>query len=144
MKTGTSDLPVDVSAAVSALVKVLHDTRQRLEQLTAAAVDTVADHDGRPFELRRTQEPLRHIEADKQTAVLDTLHAHIALLDMQGRIISVNETWRGFGRPNAIQDPGHEMGVNYLDICDDAQGNGASEAHQVAAGVRAAKRSKMG
>ncbi|MGK2915451.1 MAG: EAL domain-containing protein, partial [Porticoccaceae bacterium] len=64
------------------------------------------------------------------------LPAHIALLDGQGLIISVNEAWRRFGRANAAHNPGHELGVNYLEICDNAPGDDAAESHQAAAGIR--------
>ncbi|HYN27936.1 MAG TPA: diguanylate cyclase, partial [Burkholderiales bacterium] len=109
---------------------------QRLEELTAGEVDTVADRDGRTFLLRHAQEQLRHSEAAKQAAILNALPAHIALLDTQGLIISVNETWRRFACADAIQGPGHRIGLNYLEICDSALGEGSSEAHQIAEGIR--------
>ena len=118
------------------MIETLHETGQRLEELTAGEVDTVADRDGRTFLLRRAQEQLRHSEAAKQAAILNALPAHIALLDTQGLIISVNEAWRRFAGANAIQGPGHGIGLNYLEICDSARGDGSSEAHQVAEGIR--------
>jgi PAS domain S-box-containing protein len=136
MKPGKLLLAGDATEEVSALIATLHETGQRLEELTAGEVDTVADRDGRTFLLRRAQEQLRHIEAAKQAAILNALPAHIALLDSQGLIISVNETWRRFGSANVIQGPGHGIGLNYLEICDGARGDGSSGAHQVAAGIR--------
>ena len=118
------------------MIATLHETGQRLEELTAGEVDTVADRDGRTFLLRRAQEQLRHSEAAKQAAILNALPAHIALLDAQGLIISVNEAWRRFADANVLQGPGHGIGVNYLEVCDRAPGNGASEAHQAAEGIR--------
>ncbi len=79
---------------------------------------------------------MRHNEAGKQAAILNALPANIALLDTQGLIISVNEAWRRFGRANALQGPGYEIGVNYLEVCDSAQGEDGSEAQQAAKGVR--------
>jgi diguanylate cyclase (GGDEF)-like protein/PAS domain S-box-containing protein len=119
---------------VAALIATLHATGRRLEQLTAGEVDTVADHEGHAFLLGRAQEQLRHIEASKQAAILNALPAHIALLDARGVILSVNEAWRRFGSAAAAQCPGHEIGVNYLDICDRA--NEGDPAHQVAEGIR--------
>jgi len=126
----------DADEEVSALIETLHQTEQRLEQLTAGEVDTVADRAGRTFLLRRAQDQLRHSEAAKQAAILNALPAHIALLDAQGRIISVNEAWRRFGSPNVLYGPGQGIGVNYLEICDSAQGDDASETHQVAEAIR--------
>lgn len=122
----------DSNEKISALIETLRHTEQRLEELTAGEVDTVADHDGRPFLLRRAQDHMRHSEA----AILNALPAHIALLDTQGLIVSVNEAWRRFASMNAIHGQGHGIGVNYLEICDSARGDGASEARQAAAGIR--------
>ena len=96
----------------------------------------MADRDGRTFLLRRAQDQLRHSEAAKQAAILNALPAHIALLDTQGLIISVNEAWRRFASANVLQGPGYGIGLNYLEICDSARGDGSSEAHQVAEGIR--------
>lgn len=122
---------------ISALIDTLHETGQRLELLTAGEVDSVSDAEGRPFLLLSAQERLRHIEAAKQAAVLNALPAHIALLDAQGVIVSVNEAWRQFGDANAGQSPGHGLGVDYLAICDRAQGENAVEARRAAKGIRA-------
>jgi diguanylate cyclase (GGDEF)-like protein/PAS domain S-box-containing protein len=136
MNPGKPPPPGDPSEEVSALIATLHENVQRLEELTAGEVDTVADREGRTFLLRHSQEQLRRIQAAKQAAILNALPAHIALLDTQGLIISVNEAWRRFSRTNAIQGPGVGIGLNYLEICDHVRGDGSSEAHQVAEGIR--------
>ncbi|MGZ5168947.1 MAG: EAL domain-containing protein [Burkholderiales bacterium] len=136
MKPRKSPLPRDADDEVCALIATLHESGQRLEQLTAGEVDTVADRDGRTFLLQRAQDHLRHTEATKQAAILNALPAHIALLDTQGIIISVNEAWRQFGSVNVIQSPGYALGVNYLEICGSAQGDGSSDARRVAEGIR--------
>jgi signal transduction histidine kinase len=127
---------------ISALIEVLHKTDQRLEELTAGEVDTVADHQGRIQLLRRAQDHLRHHEAVKQAAILNALPAHIALLDTQGCIVSVNEAWRQFGNANVIQSPGYGIGLNYLEICDSAPQE-SSEGHQVAEGIRSVLSGKL-
>ncbi|MFN2332261.1 MAG: EAL domain-containing protein [Halomonas sp.] len=132
-----------VQEEISALIATLHETGQRLELLTAGEVDSVSDTEGRPFLLLSAQERLRHIKATKQAAVLNALPAHIVLLNPQGIIVSVNEAWQHFGEANAGQCPGHGVGVgvgvgvDYLAVCDQAQGEDAAEASQAAAGIRA-------
>jgi PAS domain S-box-containing protein len=128
---------LDASEEISALAETLVATQQRLEELTAGEVDTVAGRDGRTFLLGRAQEQLRHSEAAKQAAILDALPAHIALLDSQGTIISVNQAWRRFADANMLDSHRHGIGRNYLDICDRSRGDGSSDAHHVAAGIRA-------
>jgi diguanylate cyclase (GGDEF)-like protein/PAS domain S-box-containing protein len=136
MKPGKSLPPRDANEEAFAMIEVLHETEQRLQELTASEVNVVVDRRDRKFLLRRPQEQSLHIEAAEQAAILNALPAHIALLDTQGRIISVNEAWRRFGSANAIQGPGCGIGVNYLEVCDAARGDGSSEAHQAAEGIR--------
>ncbi|MGZ5159747.1 MAG: sensor domain-containing protein [Burkholderiales bacterium] len=126
----------DANGEVSALVDVVQATGQRMEGLTAGEVDTVTDRDGSPFLPRHVHDQLRHSEVAKQAAILNALPAHIALLNSQGLIVSVNESWRRFTCRNATQDPGHAIGLNYLEICGGARGEGSSEAHRVSEGVR--------
>jgi diguanylate cyclase (GGDEF)-like protein/PAS domain S-box-containing protein len=71
-----------------------------------------------------------------QAAVLNALPAHVALIDPHGVITSVNDAWRRFGDRNNSYSPGHEVGVNYLTVCDNAQDSGATFAHRAAAGIR--------
>src|ERR1019366_6897728 len=136
MNAGESLGAGDANEEVVALVETLHKVGQRLEELTAGEVDSVMDRDGRPYLLQHAQDQLRHSEAAKQAAILNALPAHIALLDTQGFIISVNEAWRRFGSAIVIQAPGYEIGLNYLDICDNAVGDDSAEGHDVAQGIR--------
>ncbi|MDB6033461.1 MAG: multi-sensor signal transduction histidine kinase [Verrucomicrobiales bacterium] len=122
---------------IPALIETLLATEQRLEELTAGEVDTVASRDGRTFLLRHAEEQLRRNAAGKQASILNALSAHIALLDAEGNIVSVNEAWKRFGDENSLRARGQGMGLNYLDICDGGRGDYASEAAQVAAGLRA-------
>ncbi|HUX26613.1 MAG TPA: EAL domain-containing protein [Burkholderiales bacterium] len=136
MKPVQSPPPPNANEEITALIETLHQTGQRLEELTAGEVDAVADRDGRPFMLRHAQEQLRVSEAAKQAAILDALPANIALLDTQGRIISVNKAWQRFADANGIQAAEYGIGLNYLEICERAQGDDAAEAQQAAAGIR--------
>jgi PAS domain S-box-containing protein len=129
-------LPGDVNEEIPALIDALHESGQRLEELTGGEVDGVTDGDGRTFLLQSAQDQLRHSEAVGQAAILNALPAHIALLDAQGFIISVNEAWRRFAGANAIHGPGYGIDLNYLDICDSARGEDSSEAHHIAEGIR--------
>ncbi|MDB6037007.1 MAG: Blue-light-activated protein, partial [Verrucomicrobiales bacterium] len=128
---------VDANEEILSLVETLVKTERRLEEITLGQVDCVVGRDGRPFQLGRAQEQLRYNEAAKQASILNALSAHIALLDFEGVIISVNEAWRRFAEANVHHAPGHGLGVNYLDVCDRARGACSSEGPQVAAGIRA-------
>jgi signal transduction histidine kinase len=67
---------------------------------------------------------------------LDSLSAHIAILDESGEIIAVNRMWRAFAEANE-SDPGRvSEGANYLSVCESATGPYAEEAAVFAEGVR--------
>ena len=127
------DMPTD---EVSVLIETLHATGLRLEELSGGQVDTVANREGAPFLLRRAQDHLRMSAAAKQSAILNALPAHIALLDALGRIITVNAAWRRFADANALPGSGCGVGLNYLLVCDAARGSASDEALPVAAGIR--------
>src|SRR5918998_1616143 len=68
---------------------------------------------------------------------LDSLSAHIAILDESGEIIAVNGRWRAFAEANG-GDPGKvSEGANYLQVCESAAGLNAEEAAAFAEGTRA-------
>ena len=136
MNSDTPSRAGDATDELAVLIETLHETERRLEELTAGEVDAVTDRDGRTFLLRHAQYHLRQSEAAKQAAILNGLPAHIAMLDVQGVIVSVNESWRQFSDINACQSPGHCVGMNYLEICDHAHGNDTASAHEAARGIR--------
>ncbi len=84
-------------------------------------------------------------EADRIVqATLDSLSAHIALVDASGKIVLTNEAWRSFARANGT--PPHEVseGTNYLDVCDSAGRAGAEEAAAFAGGLRSVLGGRIG
>lgn len=125
MKTGPADPASTPAPAATGVAGV--DARAR---------GAVQDRHARTTLLRRDQDHLLHQEADQQAAILNALPAHIALLDAQGFIVSVNQAWRHFAGTNRLQGPDIGAGLNYLEVCDRAQGDDAAPAREVAAGIR--------
>jgi diguanylate cyclase (GGDEF)-like protein/PAS domain S-box-containing protein len=125
------------SEEISVLIQTLRDTDQRLDELTAGQIDSVADPDGRSYLLRRAQDELCWADAAKQAAILNALPAHIILLDAQGLIIAVNDAWHQMNWRNALIDPKYGIGVDYPAVCDASQGDGALDAHKAGTGIRA-------
>ncbi len=70
------------------------------------------------------------------SAVLNSLSAHIAILDAEGVILETNEAWRRYANANNPGEQIDAVGANYLGICDQADGDDADDAIQVAAGIR--------
>jgi diguanylate cyclase (GGDEF)-like protein/PAS domain S-box-containing protein len=137
MKKEQAPLPEEADAEISVLIRALRETDLRLEELTAGQVDSVTGRDGDSFLLRRAQHQLRYHDASKQATILNALAAHIVLLDTRGLIVSVNDAWRRFASPNALQDPAYDVGFDYLTALESAGADLADEAHQVATGIRA-------
>src|ERR1700737_3306223 len=91
MSQATSSPPRDVSEEVSALIATLHATEQRLEELTAGEVDTVADGNGRTFVLGPAREQLRHSEAEKQARSEAKEHLQSAALNAVANAVIITE-----------------------------------------------------
>ncbi|MBI5444545.1 MAG: response regulator [Deltaproteobacteria bacterium] len=67
-------------------------------------------------------------------ATLDALAAHIAIVEADGTILSVNSRWTDFAYANGL--PSSLVGENYLAVCDRVRGEGAAAAAEAAAGIR--------
>src|SRR5215207_10763735 len=83
---------------------------------------------------RYGEEPLRESEPFSRSA-LDSLSAHIAILDESGTITFVNKTWREFAVSNNAVGNVAE-GANYLGVCEAATGEQAEDAAAFAEGIR--------
>lgn len=69
-------------------------------------------------------------------AALDALSAHIALLNEQGDIISVNASWKKFADDNGFRNNNYGIGSNYLVVCDNATKRNSEDSSLVAQGIR--------
>jgi PAS domain S-box-containing protein len=67
---------------------------------------------------------------------LDSLSAHIAILDKSGTIVAVNKNWREFAWSNGVPGQNYAEGANYLEVCDSATGEYSAEAAPFAEGIR--------
>ena len=90
--------------AENGLVEANQDLEKRVEERTA--------------ELEKANVNLREGELFKRS-VIDSLAAHIAVLDKEGKIILVNNAWENFAEANAgiEQLAKTSIGQNYLSVC---------------------------
>ena len=72
-----------------------------------------------------------------QAAILDSLPAHVALLDGEGRILAVNGGWRQFASENDYDGEAFAVGDNYLQVCHGVEGDAARDANLVLDGLMA-------
>ena len=141
----------ELSAAVDAAISRGEGFNLELDFMTAKGnyrkvqstceVDIV---DGKPVKLTGV---IRDITASHQTktklkrseaftrATLNALVANICVLDENGVIVEVNETWTRFGSENGATSA-CGVGANYLDVCQKATGQGAAAAHELANAIR--------
>jgi len=76
-------------------------------------------------------------------SVLNSLSAHIAIIDEKGVILETNQAWRNFAAVNRMEGPWDSLGVNYLELCDATTGKEAGDARKVAAGIRSVIRGEL-
>lgn len=86
---------------------------------------------------RRANEAALHESRRFLRGALDSLSAHIAILDAEGEILEVNDAWRSFAEVHGAGLDACSPGQNYLRACDLASGEGAEDASATAAGIRA-------
>jgi PAS domain-containing protein len=78
----------------------------------------------------------RRRAADRlDSEIWDLCPAHVALLDGDGLVVSVNRSWRQFGRQSGGDSAGG-VGRNYLEICARAAAEGEPEAAEAARVIR--------
>jgi DNA-binding CsgD family transcriptional regulator len=86
--------------------------------------------------LTRSVEPLSFSDELART-VLNSLSAHIAILDENGVILETNKAWRTYALNNGMPETYDHRGINYFEICEATTGSDAVDADNVAKGVRA-------
>jgi len=76
--------------------------------------------------------------------ILNSLTAHVAVVDSSGVIVTVNDAWKRFATGNGCVDPAAYVGSNYLAVCDAAaQRGGDRVAAELSAGIRAVLRGQQ-
>lgn len=94
-----------------------------------ARAEITNEPDGRPARMhgwiqdttdqRRVETALRKSELFNRE-VIDSLTAHVAVLDSTGTIITVNAAWKQFAASNQENPRTDYIGTNYLDVCERA------------------------
>jgi PAS domain S-box-containing protein len=77
------------------------------------------------------------LSADTLSAVLDSIHAHIAVLDSTGTIRAVNSRWVQFASENGLMHENAGVGLNYIAVSEASRGPNSDYSREVAASIRA-------
>lgn len=68
--------------------------------------------------------------------VVNSMSAHVAILDEHGVIIDTNRAWQDFALQNGMKQSFDGIGINYLNICDGANEEHEEDGINVAEGIR--------
>lgn len=68
--------------------------------------------------------------------VINSLSAHIAIIDENGVILETNTAWREFAKSSKVENDASHIGQNYLATCESASGEEADSARRIAKGIR--------
>lgn len=73
-------------------------------------------------EAKENEDIIRQSEIFRRT-ILDSLSAHIAVLDKDGEIVAVNNAWKRFAEMNFFQCENDSAGVgqNYIEVCESSE-----------------------
>ncbi|MBI5832394.1 MAG: PAS domain S-box protein [Armatimonadetes bacterium] len=120
--------------------EVVNRAADGAEHIVYCRTQVVRDSDGEVVALsgvgtditerKRIEDALRASEAFGRD-VLDSLTAHIAVLDGDGTVVAVNDAWRRFAEANGCRAKNVAIGANYLAVCRraaDAHSDRAQEA----------------
>jgi diguanylate cyclase (GGDEF)-like protein/PAS domain S-box-containing protein len=89
MNPRKSPYPGDPTEEVFALVEVLRETEQRIEELTAGEVDSVADRDGRMFLLRRAQTDIETSQRRRNQVAIAQTKAGLHRAELMAKLAHV-------------------------------------------------------
>lgn len=67
--------------------------------------------------------------------IVNSLSAHVAVLDDKGVILETNRAWQEYGRENGMQGNHDSVGTNYLAVCDISRDAGEREGELVPLGI---------
>lgn len=107
--------------------RVLRDENDQITGSLSSARDIT--------ERKEAEEALRESERFFRST-LDGLSSHIAVVDDAGEIVLTNKAYRDFAERNGIAPGAVSEGINYLAVCDIAQGEDSEEACAFAQGIR--------
>ncbi len=124
LKSRNSDIPLIVfTGAVTEEIVVQCIRHGAADYLLKDRMTRLASAIENALNMRRERAAKQRTERDQQrlaalnTALLDSLPAHVALLDKQGKIIATNEAWRRDGNRHGFSHPDWGVGTDYAAAC---------------------------
>lgn len=122
------------AGAEDELRRVHAELEHRIELRTRDLREANARLEEEISERQRVEDALRGSEAFLQSA-LDSLSAHVAILDEFGTILAVNRAWRLFAQENMLEEESAALGANYIDVCRVGVTSGSMESELMLRGI---------
>lgn len=104
-----TDAELELSRIREELKRLASERTADLVETNRRLQDEVADRQRIEAELQRSQCFLQ--------SALDSISAHVAILDEKAVIIAVNRAWRDFATSNGSTEATHYIGSDYLEVC---------------------------
>jgi DNA-binding CsgD family transcriptional regulator len=92
---------------------------------------------------QKAAEPIVRKTRDYAGTILDSLSAHVAVIDEHGVILETNRAWLEFAASNQVTMRPDMLNVNYLDVCARAHGDSAGKSTEVAEGIKRVIRGEL-
>jgi PAS domain S-box-containing protein len=93
-------------------------------------------------ERKEVEQQLRNSESFNR-GVLDSLNSNIAVIDVTGTLVAVNESWNTFGIENGASTlAGTGIGSNYFGVCSKAEKDGEAYAEIACSGIKSVMNDK--
>ncbi|MCP9749654.1 PAS domain S-box protein [Ferruginibacter sp. HRS2-29] len=73
--------------------------------------------------------------ASRLSAIINTLPANIALLDQEGSIMAINDSWKNFGDSSCFTGEEYGIGENYVAMAENAGRQDIADGKKLAAGI---------
>ena len=116
---------------VDAMSRLFNELLKRLQEFLKIIISSSRQSRVKP--LSGTQQ----MQGDHQFAqtILDSLSAHVAILDSEGYILETNQAWKLFAEQNRLQQEPPPVPTNYLEVCENS-GVEKGEYAFIAQGIR--------
>ena len=133
-KAGSVNLYFSIKIDKSDLIKHLH-TRLLIERDVSGAATRIKGFAQDITEQKLAEQKIQEA-AETQTAILNALPPNIVLINENGKIIAVNESWRKLALFNNLGIPNYGLGYSYLAISEKATGIDRATSAKIEAGIR--------
>lgn len=68
--------------------------------------------------------------------IVNSLSAHVAVLDNKGLIVETNRAWKQFAEENGMEGASDSLGINYFSVCEAAWESGEQAGKLISLGIR--------